>query len=78
MWSGTLLLVEHCCSTKARRVTARYILLPGMTLNESSLVTAVGIEGLPPATDIIPGNFGWFDTGFLFYDRTSGQGHIRL
>jgi hypothetical protein len=32
------------------------------------------MDGLPPATDIIPGNFGWFDTGFLFYDRASGQG----
>ena len=32
------------------------------------------MDGLPPATDIIPGNFGWFDIGFLFYDRTSGQG----
>jgi hypothetical protein len=31
-------------------------------------------DGLPPATDITPGNFGWFDTGFLFYDRASGQG----
>jgi hypothetical protein len=33
-------------------------------------------DGLPPATDIIPGNFGWFDTGFLFYDRASGQGTL--
>jgi hypothetical protein len=31
-------------------------------------------EGLPPATDIIPGNFGWADTGYLFYDRSSGRG----
>lgn len=43
-------------------------------ISNSSLGTPVGKQGLPPATDIIPGNFGWFDTGFLFYDRTSGSG----
>jgi hypothetical protein len=36
---------------------------------------AVG-DGLPQATDIIPGNFGWLDIGFLFYDRSSGQGRF--
>lgn len=30
-------------------------------------------DGMPPATDIIPGNFGWNDTGFLFYHRPAGQ-----
>ena len=30
-------------------------------------------NGMPPATDVIPGNFGWSDTGFLFYDRRTGQ-----
>jgi hypothetical protein len=28
---------------------------------------------MPPATEIIPGNFGWSDTGFLFYDRPTGH-----
>ncbi len=30
--------------------------------------------GLPSATHIIPGNFGWQDVGYLFYDRQSGHG----
>lgn len=30
-------------------------------------------ENLPAATDIIPGNFGWFDSSFLFYDRPHGR-----
>lgn len=31
-------------------------------------------DGLPPATQIVPGNFGWYDTSFVFYDRQSGSG----
>ena len=31
-------------------------------------------ENLPSATDIIPGNFGWGDSSFLFYDRPNGRG----
>jgi hypothetical protein len=31
-------------------------------------------EGLAPATDIVAGNFGWYETTFLFYDRPSGRG----
>ena len=30
-------------------------------------------ENLPSATSIIPGNFGWVDTSFVFYDRTAGR-----
>jgi hypothetical protein len=30
-------------------------------------------ESLPPATYIIPGNFGWADPSFLFYDRPNGR-----
>jgi hypothetical protein len=31
-------------------------------------------ENLPAATDVIPGNFGWAESSFLFYDRTNGRG----
>jgi hypothetical protein len=31
-------------------------------------------ENLPPATHIIPGNFGWPDSSFVFYDRPTGRG----
>jgi hypothetical protein len=30
-------------------------------------------DAMPPATAIIPGNFGWDQTGFLFYDRPTGR-----
>jgi hypothetical protein len=31
-------------------------------------------DNLPQATAIIPGNFGWTDSSFLFYDRATGRG----
>jgi hypothetical protein len=31
-------------------------------------------ENLPAASHIIPGNFGWADSSFLFYDRPNGRG----
>ncbi|MBA3830699.1 MAG: hypothetical protein H0X34_02155 [Chthoniobacterales bacterium] len=31
-------------------------------------------ENLPPATHITPGNFGWMDSSFVFYDRRTGRG----
>jgi hypothetical protein len=43
--------------------TARYIQSPGSQANGFQFGTQVTKFGLPPATHIIPGNFGWQDTG---------------
>jgi hypothetical protein len=42
----------------------------GIVPSPSSLGT---LDGLPLATDVIPGNFGWYGTSLLFYDRSSGH-----
>jgi hypothetical protein len=42
----------------------------GIIPSPSSLGAA---DGLPLATDVIPGNFGWYGTSLLFYDRSSGR-----
>ena len=41
--------------------------------DSSSLGKQAILDDMPPATDIIPGNFGWVDTNFIFYDRATGR-----
>jgi hypothetical protein len=64
---------------KAR--TERWIASRGRTYGELFVIDqngkptfSSGHEGLPAATHIIPGNYGWYGTSLLFYDQPSGRG----
>ena len=78
-WSGTSLLFYEAATGQCEIYTLHNDSTnehpddPGTSNNPADLGTRFARDGMPPATDIIAGNFGWVDTGFLFYDRTSGR-----
>jgi hypothetical protein len=78
-WSGTSLLfceasTGHCeVYTLHNDSTSSKPDDPDTPNNPGDLGTMYQRDGMPPATDIVAGNFGWVDTGFLFYDRTTGS-----